>query len=265
MKISATIAALATSFAVVVQSQVAEWGPCGGVGYTGPTECNAGLVCVQYSQYYSQCLAPSNAPPSSPTTAPTTKPTTKAPATAATTAKPTTNAPATAAPTVKPTTKAPVTAAPTTKAPTTAPTSPPSSSSSIYFGTATDNPTNYGTIVPDNFNLLVSENGMKWDAHERSAGVFDFSKSLSEIAYAKQHNMKMRGHCLVWHNQMPSFYCSSFVNGGCVSTTLTATQLWAAIETRIQKTFAALNDPTIIAWDVLNEAVADDGSGLKRD
>ncbi|KAH9119718.1 hypothetical protein AeMF1_007764, partial [Aphanomyces euteiches] len=115
--------------------------------------------------------------------------------------------------------------------------------------------------------MLVSENGMKWDAHERSRGVFDFSSSLSQIAYAKQHNMKMRGHCLVWHNQMPSFYCSNDSGGtnGCVSTSLTAAQLLQVIETRIQKTFAALNDPTIIAWDVLNEAVADDGSGLKRD
>ncbi|KAH9190142.1 hypothetical protein AeNC1_007880, partial [Aphanomyces euteiches] len=60
-----------------------------------------------------------------------------------------------------------VTPAPTTTAPTPAPvTPPPPESKFIYFGTATDNPTNYGTIVPDNFNLLVSENGMKWDAHE---------------------------------------------------------------------------------------------------
>ncbi|CAK4706169.1 unnamed protein product, partial [Aphanomyces euteiches] len=251
MKISATIAALATSFALV-QSQVAEYGTCGGAGYSGPTTCNAGLVCVEFSQYYSQCLKSSNAPPSSPSTAPSTAtPTTKAPVTAA----PTTKAPVTAAPT----TATPVTKAPTA-APTTAPTSPPSSSSSIYFGAATDYPTNYGTIVPDNFNMLVSENGMKWDAHERSAGVFDYSKSLAQVAYAKQKGLKMRGHVLIWHNQMPTFYCSSFVNNGCVSTTLTASQLWAAIENRIQKTFAALNDPTIIAWDVLNEAVADDGS-----
>ncbi|KAH9119290.1 hypothetical protein AeMF1_007931 [Aphanomyces euteiches] len=106
---------------------------------------------------------------------------------------------------------------------------------------------------------------MKWDAHERSKGVFDFSTSLKLIAYAKQNGMKMRGHCLVWHNQMPRFYCSNFVNNGCTATTLTSAQLLQVIETRMQKTFAALNDPTIIAWDVLNEAVADDGSGLKHD
>ncbi|KAH9079877.1 hypothetical protein Ae201684P_007586 [Aphanomyces euteiches] len=138
---------------------------------------------------------------------------------------------------------------------------------STYFGTATDRPSSYGNIVPNNFNLLVSENGMKWDAHERSRGNFDFTASLSQIAYAKQHNMKMRGHCLVWHNQMPSFYCSQQGGGttGCAGSSLNGQQLLQVIETRMQKTFAALNDPTIIAWDVLNEAVSDSGNGLKHD
>ncbi|KAG9412163.1 hypothetical protein AC1031_015100 [Aphanomyces cochlioides] len=230
MKIALTIAALVAT----VQAQVAVWGQCGGIGYTGSTTCAAGAVCNKQNDYYSQCIPGSNNPPpsSNPTLAPSTAPTTK----------------------------------PST--PSSTPPPPPSGGgSSIYFGTATDRPSSYGTIVPGNFNLLVSENGMKWDAHERSRGVFDFSSSLSQIAYAKQHGMKMRGHCLVWHNQMPSFYCSNDSGGtnGCVSTSLTASQLLAVIETRIQKTFAALNDPTIIAWDVLNEAVADDGSGLKRD
>ncbi|CAK4106132.1 unnamed protein product [Aphanomyces euteiches] len=265
MKIAVVIAAVATSLAYA-QGQVPVWGQCGGDGYTGSTVCAAGSTCFTFNEWYSQCHPSVDAPPSAaPTTAPTTAPT-AAPTTAPTTAP--TAAP-TAAPTTAPT-KAP-TAAPTTsptQAPTVAPTSAPAPpSTKIYFGTATDRPGNYGTIVPDNFNLLVSENGMKWDAHERSRGVFDFSSSLSQIAYAKKNNMKMRGHCLVWHNQMPSFYCSQQSGGtdGCIASPLTGDELLAVIETRMQKTFAALNDPTIIAWDVLNEAVADDGSGLKHD
>ncbi|CAK4130140.1 unnamed protein product [Aphanomyces euteiches] len=219
MKIAAVLAAVVSS-AALVQGQVALWGQCGGQGYTGSTTCAAGAVCNKQNDYYSQCIPSANVPSSNPTTAPTTKPST--------------------GPTTAPST------APTTK-PSTAPTSKPFSS--IYFGTAEATPTKYGTIIPDNFNLLVAGNGMKWDAHERSKG----------------NGMKMRGHCLVWHNQMPRFYCSNFVNNGCTATTLTSAQLLQVIETRMQKTFAALNDPTIIAWDVLNEAVADDGSGLKHD
>ncbi|KAH9109906.1 hypothetical protein LEN26_012535 [Aphanomyces euteiches] len=32
------------------------YGQCGGQGYTGPTSCQQGLVCKQYSPYYSQCV-----------------------------------------------------------------------------------------------------------------------------------------------------------------------------------------------------------------
>ncbi|CAK4092578.1 unnamed protein product [Aphanomyces euteiches] len=149
------------------------------------------------------------------------------------------------APTTKPSTVR--TAAPTPQPSVSSP-SPPSSKS-IYFGTAEDNPAKYGTIIPDNFNLLVAGNGMKWDAHERS----------------KSNGMKMRGHCLVWHNQMPRFYCSNFVNDGCTAATLTSSELLQLIETRMQKTFAALNDPQIIAWSVLYEAAAGDGCGFKHD
>ncbi|KAG9412149.1 hypothetical protein AC1031_015086 [Aphanomyces cochlioides] len=221
----ATILATVVASMAYVQGQVAVWGQCGGNGYSGSTQCAAGSTCVKSNEWYSQCQPSGNVPPSS---APSSAP------------KPSSSAP-------KPV--------------------PSSGGSKIFFGTATDRSANYGNIVPENFNLLVSENGMKWDAHERSRGVFDFSASLSQIAYAKKNNMKMRGHCLVWHNQMPSFYCSNQAGGttGCAGSSLNAQQLLQVIETRIQKIFAALNDPTIIAWDVLNETVADNGSGLKRD
>ncbi|KAG9404019.1 hypothetical protein AC1031_005558 [Aphanomyces cochlioides] len=32
------------------------YGQCGGQGYSGPTSCQQGLVCKQYSPYYSQCV-----------------------------------------------------------------------------------------------------------------------------------------------------------------------------------------------------------------
>ncbi|KAG6810566.1 hypothetical protein H0H92_011322 [Tricholoma furcatifolium] len=34
----------------------AEWGQCGGVGWTGPTVCASPYVCTEYSEYYSQCV-----------------------------------------------------------------------------------------------------------------------------------------------------------------------------------------------------------------
>ncbi|KAF8591196.1 carbohydrate esterase family 16 protein [Ramaria rubella] len=56
-------------FAVVVASapfafaQSAEWGQCGGIGWTGPTTCVAGTTCTVANAYYSQCLPGSASPP----------------------------------------------------------------------------------------------------------------------------------------------------------------------------------------------------------
>jgi hypothetical protein len=36
---------------------VAEYGQCGGTGWTGGTVCVAGTTCTYSSAYYSQCLA----------------------------------------------------------------------------------------------------------------------------------------------------------------------------------------------------------------
>ncbi|KAJ3552043.1 hypothetical protein NM688_g4366 [Phlebia brevispora] len=35
---------------------VAEWGQCGGIGWTGGTVCASGFTCTVLNPYYSQCL-----------------------------------------------------------------------------------------------------------------------------------------------------------------------------------------------------------------
>nr|AAP81158.1 xylanase [Volvariella volvacea] len=46
-------------------SAVVEWGQCGGIGYSGPTECDSGLTCVHINDYYSQCQRSGTSTPSS--------------------------------------------------------------------------------------------------------------------------------------------------------------------------------------------------------
>ncbi|CAE6430603.1 unnamed protein product [Rhizoctonia solani] len=75
MKYALTAAGLAATISTVVA--VAEWGQCGGINYSGPTTCDAGLACVKQNDYYSQCLK------STATTGPTT---TSRPITTSTTA-----------------------------------------------------------------------------------------------------------------------------------------------------------------------------------
>ncbi|KAF7354147.1 Mannan endo-1,4-beta-mannosidase F [Mycena venus] len=56
---------------------VPEWGQCGGLGWTGETDCATGFVCVEQNEWYSQCLAgTSTTTVTTPTTTPTTVSTT---------------------------------------------------------------------------------------------------------------------------------------------------------------------------------------------
>ncbi|EIW63683.1 uncharacterized protein TRAVEDRAFT_26272 [Trametes versicolor FP-101664 SS1] len=72
----------------IVHGQAAEWGQCGGIGWSGATTCVSGTTCTVMNAYYSQCLpgAAQSAPPpvtSAPVTtpaSPTTAPATSAPA-----------------------------------------------------------------------------------------------------------------------------------------------------------------------------------------
>ncbi|KAI0356388.1 putative acetylxylan esterase A [Trametes cingulata] len=55
------------ALAGLVAAQAAEWGQCGGIGWTGATTCVAGTACVKLNDYYSQCQPGAAAPPPPPT------------------------------------------------------------------------------------------------------------------------------------------------------------------------------------------------------
>ncbi|KAJ7455391.1 endoglucanase [Mycena galericulata] len=68
-----------TTLAITVSpavSQVAVYGQCGGIGFTGSTVCDAGSVCTTLNAYYSQCLPGTATTTATKTTATTTTATT---------------------------------------------------------------------------------------------------------------------------------------------------------------------------------------------
>ncbi|KXN89756.1 4-O-methyl-glucuronoyl methylesterase [Leucoagaricus sp. SymC.cos] len=63
------------------------WGQCGGIGWTGLTQCVAGAACTKLNDYYSQCLPGSSTPaPPTTTTPPSSAPPTSTPTTPGSTA-----------------------------------------------------------------------------------------------------------------------------------------------------------------------------------
>ncbi|WP_265737168.1 endo-1,4-beta-xylanase [Actinacidiphila paucisporea] len=125
-----------------------------------------------------------------------------------------------------------------------------------YFGTAVAagrlGDSTYSTILDREFNMITPENEMKWDTTEPSRGNFNFGPGDQIVNHAAAHGQKMRGHTLVWHNQLPGW-----VSG------LSASDLQSAMDNHITQEMTHFKGK-IYAWDVVNEAFADGGSGQHR-
>ena len=126
-----------------------------------------------------------------------------------------------------------------------------------YFGAAvatnklSDN--TYATVLNREFNSVVAENEMKWDATEPQQGRFTYTGGDRLVSHARANGMSVRGHALLWHQQQPSW--AQGLSGSALRN--------AAINhvTQVATHFRG----QIYAWDVVNEAFADGGSGGRRD
>ena len=78
-----------------------------------------------------------------------------------------------------------------------------------YLGTeVTGNMINNSTITNlagQQFDMVTPGNVMKWDTTEPSNGSFNFGPGDGVVSFARAHGMRVRGHNLVWQNQLPSW------------------------------------------------------------
>ena len=100
------------------------------------------------------------------------------------------------------------------------------------------------------FNIITAENAMKFKRLHPKPKSFDFSRTDYLMAFASANKMQVRGHTLVWHNALPDWLKEG---------DWTRDELIDILENHI-KTVVGRYRGRIIAWDVVNEAVADDGT-----
>ncbi|MFG2930970.1 endo-1,4-beta-xylanase [Streptomyces achromogenes] len=125
-----------------------------------------------------------------------------------------------------------------------------------YFGTAVAanhlGESAYAGTLDREFNAVTPENEMKWDATEPTRNTFTFGAADQIAAHAQSQGMKLRGHTLVWHSQLPSW-----ISG------LGASDLRTAMNNHITQVMQHYKGK-IYAWDVVNEAFQDGTSGARR-
>jgi endo-1,4-beta-xylanase len=112
----------------------------------------------------------------------------------------------------------------------------------------------YSTILGSEFNGLEPENAMKFASlHPRpdtDTKPYDFAAADELVAFAKKHNMAVRGHTLVWHRQIPDWVTKS---------NYAPRQLNNILRSHIEAVLAHFGE-SVYAYDVVNEAFEDDGS-----
>lgn len=109
------------------------------------------------------------------------------------------------------------------------------------------------SLIRRNFNSLTAEDDMKPIVVHPSENVWDWSKADVIADFCRKNGIKLRGHVLAWHSR----FCDwMFVdeNGQPVS----KERFYERLRTHIHTVMNRYKD-IVYAWDVVNEAIAEEG------
>jgi len=109
-------------------------------------------------------------------------------------------------------------------------------------------------VLFTHFNSIVPENCMKSAEIHPEEGVYEFGLPDQFVALGEEHNMFIIGHTLIWHSQLSRWFCVD-ENGQNVSPEILKERMKAHITTIVNRYKGRIK-----GWDVVNEAIMEDGS-----
>lgn len=133
----------------------------------------------------------------------------------------------------------------------------------FYIGAALNEAEITGTdaagveLIKKNFNSIVAENCMKSEEIHPEEGVYDFTLADKFVEFGEANDMFIIGHCLVWHSQLAKWFPYD-ENGNYVTPEVLKKRLKDHITTIVTRYKGRIH-----GWDVVNEAIVEDGSYRK--
>lgn len=112
-------------------------------------------------------------------------------------------------------------------------------------------------MVKKHFNSIVAENDMKSEKLQPKEGTFFFDHADKFIEFGEKNDMYIIGHTLVWHSQAPRWFFKD-AEGADVSREVLIERMKNHIQTVVTRYKGRVK-----GWDVVNEAILDDGEWRK--
>ena len=114
-------------------------------------------------------------------------------------------------------------------------------------------------LIKKHFASMTPENTMKMGPIHPEENRYFWNDADAIVDFATQNGLKLRGHALCWHEQTPRWFFTGKDNKP-----VTKEVLLGRLKEHIT-TVVSRYKGKIYAWDVVNEAIADDSTKLLRD
>jgi endo-1,4-beta-xylanase len=128
----------------------------------------------------------------------------------------------------------------------------------LYVGTAVDmtalddpKEPRYRSLVSSQFSTVTAENVMKWEALEPRRGAYDWRAADRFVELARKNKQLVRGHVLVWQNQLPRWLTEGVASGA-----ISNDELRTLLQKHVTEVVTHFKGK-VWQWDVVNEALSD--------
>jgi endo-1,4-beta-xylanase len=109
-------------------------------------------------------------------------------------------------------------------------------------------------LITRQFNAISPENLLKFESVQRQSGNFTFEAQDRYVAFGLDRGMAVIGHTLVWHSQTPAWVWAG-TDGGPADRATMLERMRTHIATVVGRYKGRIR-----GWDVVNEALNDDGT-----